>query len=69
MYMYIYMYIYVCGQPGGLYPGCLSVGDGQLVICDMTLYCISGGGVIGSTPNRTLGVLGSRPSHTFSVQL
>ena len=67
-YCVLYERLKKCGQPGGLNPGCLSVGDGQLVICDMTLYCISGGGVIGSTANRTLGVLGSSPSHTFSVQ-
>ena len=58
-----------CGRLGGLNPGCLNVDDGQVMICDITLYCTSGGGVIGNMPNRTLGDLGLNASHTFSVQL
>ena len=57
------------GWLGGLNPGCLNVDDSQVMICDITLYCTSGGGVIGNMPDRTLGDLGLNPSHTFSVQL
>ena len=58
-----------CGWLGGLNPSCLNVDDGQLMMCDITLYCTSGDGVVGSIPDATLGDLGSNPSHTFSVQL
>ena len=38
--------------------GCLNVDDGQVMICDITLYCTSCGGVIGNMPDRILGDLG-----------
>ena len=57
------------GQLGGLNPGRLNVDDSQVMICNITLYCTSCGGVISSMPDRTLGDLGSTPSRTFSVQL
>ena len=65
----LYERLKICGQLGGLNPGCLNVDDSQVMICDITLYCTSCGGVIGNMPDRTLGDLGSTPSHTFSVQL
>ena len=74
--IYVFMYVIVlyeklkkCWRLGSLNPNCLNDDDGQLMICDKTLYCASGGGVIGSMPDATLGDLGSNPSHTFSVQL
>ena len=65
----LYERLNICGPLGGLNPGRLNVDDSQVMICDITLYCTSGGGVIGNMPNRTLGDLGLNPSHTFSVQL
>ena len=65
----LYERLNICGQLGGLNPGRLNVDDSQVMICDITLYSTSGGGVNGTMPNRTLGDLGSTPSHTFSVQL
>ena len=65
----LYERLNICGQLGGLNPGRLNVDDSQVMICDITLYCTSCGGVIGSMPDRTLGDLGSTPSRTFSVQL
>ena len=66
----LYERLNICGPlGGGLNPGHFNVEYSQVIICDITLYCTSGGGVIGSMPNRTLGDLGSSPSRTFSVQL